>query len=88
MPIDDLRGVFLFAGLSDEQFRDLIAAGDEVRFESGDVLFRSGGQGSDRPARRRDNPSRPAADREGVPDGQPAGAPQLARCLVNAHDRR
>src|SRR5215467_9796027 len=42
MPIDDLRGVFLFAGLSDEQFRDLIAAGDEVRFESGDVLFHEG----------------------------------------------
>src|SRR5215469_18725925 len=42
MPIDDLRGVFLFAGLNDEQFHDLIAAGDEVRFESGDVLFHEG----------------------------------------------
>jgi signal transduction histidine kinase len=42
MLIDDLRGVFLFEGLSDEQLRDLIAAGDEVRFESGDVLFREG----------------------------------------------
>ena len=42
MHIDDLRGVFLFEGLSDEQLRDLIAAGDEVRFESGDVLFREG----------------------------------------------
>jgi len=42
MLIDDLRGIFLFEGLSDEQLRDLIAVGDEVRFESGDVLFREG----------------------------------------------
>ena len=42
MVIDDLRGIFLFEGLSDEQLRDLIAVGDEVRFESGDVLFREG----------------------------------------------
>ena len=42
MLIDDLRGIFLFKGLSDEQLRELIAAGDEVRFESGDVLFREG----------------------------------------------
>ncbi len=42
MHIDDLRGIFLFEGLSDEQLRDLIAAGDEVRFERGDVLFHEG----------------------------------------------
>ena len=42
MLIDDLRGVFLFEGLSDEQLGELIAAGDEVRFEPGDVLFREG----------------------------------------------
>jgi len=42
MLIDDLRGVFLFEGLSDEQLGDLVAAGDEVRFGSGDVLFREG----------------------------------------------
>jgi signal transduction histidine kinase len=42
MLIDDLRGVFLFEGLSDAQLRDLIAVGDEVRFETGDVLFREG----------------------------------------------
>jgi len=42
MLIDDLRGVFLFGGLSDEQLGDLIAIGDEVRFERGDVLFREG----------------------------------------------
>src|SRR5689334_5048161 len=42
MLIDDLRGVFLFEGLSEEQLRDLIAAGDEVPFDSGDVLFHEG----------------------------------------------
>src|SRR5262245_49110001 len=42
MLIDDLRGVYLFEGLSDEQLGDLIAVGDEVRFEAGDVLFREG----------------------------------------------
>ena len=42
MLIDDLRGVFLFAGLSDEQLHELIAAGDEVHFDSGDVLFQEG----------------------------------------------
>ena len=42
MLIDDLRGVFLFDGLSDGQLGDLIAAGDEVPFERGDVLFREG----------------------------------------------
>src|SRR5499427_1080157 len=42
MLIDDLRGVFLFDGLSDEQLGELIAAGDEVHFEAGDVLFREG----------------------------------------------
>ena len=42
MLFDDLRGVFLFEGLSDEQLHDLIAAGDEVHFQSGDVLFQEG----------------------------------------------
>ena len=42
MLIDDLRDVFLFKGLSDEQLGELIEAGDEVRFETGDVLFREG----------------------------------------------
>jgi CRP-like cAMP-binding protein len=42
MLIDDLRGVFLFDGLSDEQLHELIAAGDEVHFERGDVLFQEG----------------------------------------------
>jgi len=42
MLIDDLRDVFLFNGLSDERLGELIAVGDEVRFETGDVLFREG----------------------------------------------
>jgi len=42
MPVDGLRGIFLFEGLSDEQLLDLVAAGDEVSFETGDVLFREG----------------------------------------------
>jgi len=42
MLIDDLRDVFLFNGLSDEQLGELIEAGDEVRFQTGDVLFREG----------------------------------------------
>ena len=42
MHIDDLRAVFLFDGLSDEQLLALIAAGDEVPFDEGDVLFRQG----------------------------------------------
>jgi signal transduction histidine kinase len=42
MRINDLRSVFLFDGLSDEQLLELIAAGDEVAFGEGDVLFRQG----------------------------------------------
>jgi len=42
MRIDDLRAIFLFDGLTDEQLLELIAVGDEVRFGDGDVLFREG----------------------------------------------
>jgi signal transduction histidine kinase len=42
MNIHDLRGLFLFDGVSDEQLRELLAAGDEVGFDEGDVLFRQG----------------------------------------------
>ena len=42
MHIDDLRDIFLFEGLSDEQLLELAAVGDEVHFDSGDVLFREG----------------------------------------------
>jgi len=36
----DLRGIFLFDGVSDDRLRELIEAGTEVRFGPGDVLFR------------------------------------------------
>jgi len=42
MKPEGLRGIFLFDGLSDEQLIELLAAGDEVRFGEGDVLFREG----------------------------------------------
>jgi signal transduction histidine kinase len=42
MRADDLRGIYLFAGLSDEQLLELIAAGDEVPFVAGQELFRAG----------------------------------------------
>ena len=37
-----LRGIFLFDGLDDEQLSELIARGEEVRFDEGDVLFAQG----------------------------------------------
>ncbi len=42
MDVADLRAVFLFAGLTDEQLRELIAVADEVGFADGEVLFREG----------------------------------------------
>jgi signal transduction histidine kinase len=42
MDIDELRSLFLFDGLSDEQLAELIAVGDEVAFEEGDILFSEG----------------------------------------------
>ena len=42
MNIDDLRALFIFAGLNDEQLADLLAASDEVRFAEGDEVFREG----------------------------------------------
>jgi signal transduction histidine kinase len=40
--VDDLRGVELFEGLTEEQLSDLVAAGEEVGFEPGEVLFQAG----------------------------------------------
>jgi signal transduction histidine kinase len=40
MSFADLRAVALFDGLDDDQLRELLAAGEEVRFDSGDELFR------------------------------------------------
>ena len=45
MRLDDLRGLTLFDGLSDDQLADLIAAGDEVRIEPGVELFHEGDHG-------------------------------------------
>ncbi len=42
MHADDLRALFLFDGVSDEQLVELAAAGDEVPFEEGKELFREG----------------------------------------------
>jgi signal transduction histidine kinase len=42
MRVEDLRAIFLFDGLGDEQLLDLIAVGVEVPFVAGDELFREG----------------------------------------------
>jgi signal transduction histidine kinase len=39
MELDELRRIGLFSGTEDDQLLALIAAGTEVRFESGEVLF-------------------------------------------------
>ena len=42
MRADDLRGLFLFEGLSDDQLHDLVAAGDEVPLRRRNELFHEG----------------------------------------------
>jgi len=42
MDIDELRRLFLFDGLSDEQLAELIAVGEEVAFGQGQILFKEG----------------------------------------------
>jgi signal transduction histidine kinase len=42
MEAADLRALFIFEGLGDEQIAQVIEAGEEVRFNDGDVLFREG----------------------------------------------
>ena len=42
MALDELRSLFLFAGLSDEQLRQLDDASTIVTFQDGDVLFHEG----------------------------------------------
>ncbi|MEU4396472.1 ATP-binding protein [Kribbella sp. NPDC023855] len=42
MRVDDLRGLGLFAGLSDAQLGELLEGGDEVRIEPGIKLFTEG----------------------------------------------
>jgi signal transduction histidine kinase len=42
MQLDDLRALFIFDGVSDDQLRLLLAAGEEVPFHEGMELFREG----------------------------------------------
>ena len=42
MDIEELRGIELFTGLTDDQLADLATGGDEVPFETGDVVFAEG----------------------------------------------
>ena len=42
MVIDDLRALFLFESLSDEQLAELLEIAEEVHFDKGDVLFHEG----------------------------------------------
>ncbi|MGZ4675703.1 MAG: ATP-binding protein [Acidimicrobiia bacterium] len=42
MDVGELRGIFLFEGLDDSQLRQLLDAGEEFRFDEGDVLFVQG----------------------------------------------
>jgi signal transduction histidine kinase len=42
MDVDELRGIELFTGLTDDQLTELSAGGDEVPFGRGDVLFTEG----------------------------------------------
>jgi signal transduction histidine kinase len=42
MDVDELRGIELFTGLTDDQLYDLATGGDEVPFAAGDVIFTEG----------------------------------------------
>ena len=42
MKVEELRGIALFAGLTDDQLAELAGGGDEVAFAPGDVAFREG----------------------------------------------
>jgi signal transduction histidine kinase len=42
MDIEELRSLFVFEGLSDQQLRQVNDAGDSVSFTHGDILFREG----------------------------------------------
>ncbi len=42
MDVEELRGIELFTGLTGDQLAELATGGDEVPFESGDVLFSEG----------------------------------------------
>ena len=40
MSVEDLRAIALFDGLSDDQLRELMAVGEQLRFKPGEELFR------------------------------------------------
>jgi signal transduction histidine kinase len=42
MDVEELRGIELFTGLTDDQLADLANSGDEVPFETGDTVFTEG----------------------------------------------
>jgi signal transduction histidine kinase len=42
MDVDDLRGLFVLEGLTDDQLHELLTVGGEVRFAAGDELFHEG----------------------------------------------
>jgi signal transduction histidine kinase len=42
MDVDELRDIELFTGLTDDQLAELSTGGDEVAFETGDVVFTEG----------------------------------------------
>jgi signal transduction histidine kinase len=42
MDVEELRGIELFTGLTDDQLAELATGGDEVPFEPGDVVFTEG----------------------------------------------
>jgi hypothetical protein len=42
MEVEELRGIELFTGLTDDQLAELATGGDEVPFETADVLFTEG----------------------------------------------
>jgi signal transduction histidine kinase len=47
MDVEELRGIELFTGLTDDQLAELAEGGDEVPFEPGDVLFTEGDHADD-----------------------------------------
>ena len=47
MDIDELRPLFIFNGMPDEQLAELAAAGEEVHFAADDILFEQGAPADD-----------------------------------------
>jgi signal transduction histidine kinase len=47
MDVEELRGIELFTGLTDDQLAELATGGDEVPFEPGDVMFTEGQHADD-----------------------------------------